>query len=239
MAKDAREPDHGAGDRAARDHGAADRAARDHGAGDRGARDHGAGDRAARDHTAQDHAGPNRSAPDHYAALGVPVDASQSEIAHAFRQQARIWHPDARPDDMEAPARFRAIVDAYRALADPRRRARYDRDGKAGRDPAGQGPPAQPPTRSGRGRPVRVRFVNSAGSAGAAGAAWSTEGSPHISPVDPRQRWDASRHVSPVDPRQPGDRGPRITPPRRGDAFPDDPLRDLIGRLRALLYGRW
>ena len=36
-------------------------------------------------------------------------------------------HPDKRPDDVEAPDRFRDLVAAYEVLADPEKRKAYDK----------------------------------------------------------------------------------------------------------------
>jgi curved DNA-binding protein CbpA len=71
--------------------------------------------------------------PDHephdryYDRLGVGPAASQEEIVHAYRRLAHGAHPDTHPEDPEAPRRFREITEAYEVLADPTRRARYDR----------------------------------------------------------------------------------------------------------------
>jgi|SRR5580692_7728685 curved DNA-binding protein CbpA len=70
--------------------------------------------------------------PDLYQLLGVSREASQEEIAQAWRRQARAEHPDARPADAAAPGRFRALAEAWQVLGDPARRAAYDRA------PAGQ-----------------------------------------------------------------------------------------------------
>jgi curved DNA-binding protein CbpA len=55
------------------------------------------------------------------------VRASREEIALAWRRRARDEHPDARPDDVDAPERFRALAGAWQVLGDPARRAAYDR----------------------------------------------------------------------------------------------------------------
>ena len=62
---------------------------------------------------------------DHYAALGLGSDASLAEIKKAFRQLASLHHPDksAAPD---APARFRAVQQAYEVLSDSAQRQAYD-----------------------------------------------------------------------------------------------------------------
>ena len=65
--------------------------------------------------------------PDLYQLLGVPRGASGGEITRAWRRRAAAEHPDRRPRDAAAPARFRALTEAYQVLGDPARRAAYDR----------------------------------------------------------------------------------------------------------------
>lgn len=69
-----------------------------------------------------------RSSQDHYAVLGVPRDATTSEIRRAYRRLARRYHPDAHPADACAAGRFASASRAYEVLRDPARRARYDRE---------------------------------------------------------------------------------------------------------------
>jgi DnaJ domain len=64
---------------------------------------------------------------DLYQLLGVPRGASREEIAQAWRRRARAEHPDSRPCDTSATARFRVLAGAYEVLGDPARRAAYDR----------------------------------------------------------------------------------------------------------------
>ena len=52
-----------------------------------------------------------------YLLLGVTPQASPTELLRAFRRRARDLHPDVRPDDPEAAARFRELTAAYQALA--------------------------------------------------------------------------------------------------------------------------
>jgi hypothetical protein len=127
--------------------------------------------------------------PDLYQLLGVPQGASGGEITRAWRRRAAAEHPDRRPRDAAAPARFRILAEAYRVLGDPARRAAHDRslggqagvgaavpEGPAAEAPAGRwhgavvqvagrtaGRTAEPPLRPG---PVRVEVPGEAPTAG-------------------------------------------------------------------------
>ncbi len=79
--------------------------------------------------------GSREPARDLYQLLGVARDASRAEIALAWRRRARDEHPDARQGDAGAPARFRALAEAWQVLGDPGRRAAYDRSLNPGQDP--------------------------------------------------------------------------------------------------------
>jgi curved DNA-binding protein CbpA len=125
--------------------------------------------------------------PDPYQLLGVARQATPAEIAQAWRRRARAEHPDARPGDAGAAARFRALAGAYELLSDPARRAAWDQGARApeprpgARRPAAgtavavivlspSGPPSPPaaggaPLRAG---PVRVEPPGSAPARGAA-----------------------------------------------------------------------
>jgi curved DNA-binding protein CbpA len=70
--------------------------------------------------------GNGQPGPDPYRLLGVARQATNAEITQAWRRRARAEHPDARPRDAAAPARFRALAGAYALLSDPGRRAAYD-----------------------------------------------------------------------------------------------------------------
>ena len=84
---------------------------------------------------------------DLYRVLGVGPDASRTEIARAYRREARAAHPDSKPGDPEALARFRAVAEAYAILSDPARRSEYDHQRRPapGSHPAPGSPPADPP----------------------------------------------------------------------------------------------
>jgi curved DNA-binding protein len=68
-------------------------------------------------------------AKDYYQTLGVKKDATEKEIKQAYRKLAKKHHPDANPDNPGAEARFKEINEAYEALSDPEKRARYDQFG--------------------------------------------------------------------------------------------------------------
>jgi curved DNA-binding protein CbpA len=87
--------------------------------------------------------------PDLYQLLGVFRGASGSEITRAWRRRAAAEHPDRRPQDAAAPARFRALLEAYQVLGDPARRAAYDRSlgNQPGPNAAASDGPAAAPAR--------------------------------------------------------------------------------------------
>ncbi|WP_170756521.1 DnaJ C-terminal domain-containing protein [Ruegeria lacuscaerulensis] len=64
---------------------------------------------------------------DPYSALGVTKDASDAEIKKAYRRIAKDCHPDLKPGDAEAEAKFKAAAAAYDLLKDPEKRAQFDR----------------------------------------------------------------------------------------------------------------
>ncbi len=77
---------------------------------------------------------------DYYAILGVPRHASVEEIKKAWRRLAMRYHPDRRPDDLDAERRFREALEAWRVLSNPEERRRYDLLGPLYR------PDGRPPT---------------------------------------------------------------------------------------------
>ncbi|MGV6804979.1 MAG: DnaJ C-terminal domain-containing protein [Ruegeria sp.] len=64
---------------------------------------------------------------DPYSILGVSKSASQDDIKKAYRRIAKDCHPDLKPDDAAAEARFKAAASAYDLLKDPEQRTRFDR----------------------------------------------------------------------------------------------------------------
>ncbi|MCS7176103.1 MAG: J domain-containing protein [Candidatus Kapabacteria bacterium] len=64
---------------------------------------------------------------DYYSILGVQPTASSEEIKKAYRRLALQYHPDRNPGDKAAEERFKEIAEAYEVLADPEKRAKYDR----------------------------------------------------------------------------------------------------------------
>ena len=63
---------------------------------------------------------------DYYKALGVSEQASEAEIKKAYRSLAKEYHPDRRPGDAQAEARFKEISEAYEVLGDAAKKRKYD-----------------------------------------------------------------------------------------------------------------
>ena len=70
-------------------------------------------------------------ASNYYEELGVGRDATDTDLKRAYRQLAMQFHPDKNPGDKAAEERFKQISEAYAVLADPEKRAYYDRFGTA------------------------------------------------------------------------------------------------------------
>jgi molecular chaperone DnaJ len=69
---------------------------------------------------------------DYYEILAVERTAGDGEIKSAYRKLALKYHPDRNPGDKQAEERFKECAEAYAILADPEKRAAYDRFGHAG-----------------------------------------------------------------------------------------------------------
>lgn len=63
--------------------------------------------------------------PDYYQILKVSEEASFEDIRRAFREQAKIWHPDTNTSS-DAKFRFQIINEAWQVLKDTEKRRRYD-----------------------------------------------------------------------------------------------------------------
>ena len=50
---------------------------------------------------------------DFYQTLGVDRNASDKDIAKAYKRLARKFHPDVNPGDAEAESKFKEITEAY------------------------------------------------------------------------------------------------------------------------------
>ena len=58
---------------------------------------------------------------DYHSILGVPRNASQGVIHHAYFQLAKACHPDLHPDDPDAATKFEQIQRAFEKLYKPSR----------------------------------------------------------------------------------------------------------------------
>jgi molecular chaperone DnaJ len=78
---------------------------------------------------------------DYYDVLGVPKNASATEIKKAYRKLAQKHHPDANAGDPKAEERFKEASAAYDVLGDEEKRAAYDRVREMGAGGFGAGFP--------------------------------------------------------------------------------------------------
>jgi hypothetical protein len=62
-----------------------------------------------------------------YDMLGVAPDADDQAIGTAFRNCAKVYHPDIRAGDQAAEEQFKLITAAHALVKSPERRAAYDR----------------------------------------------------------------------------------------------------------------
>jgi DnaJ-class molecular chaperone len=68
-----------------------------------------------------------------YEVLEIPKDASDKDIKDAYRQMAKLWHPDKNKSP-GAEEKFKEINTAYNILIDPNLRQRYDQTGSVDTD---------------------------------------------------------------------------------------------------------
>ncbi|MBF0369674.1 MAG: DnaJ domain-containing protein [Magnetococcales bacterium] len=64
---------------------------------------------------------------DYYDILGIPKNATQKGIQRAFRDLARVHHPDVAKDP-NSEELFKTMVEAYLVLKDPDKRNLLDAD---------------------------------------------------------------------------------------------------------------
>jgi curved DNA-binding protein CbpA len=92
---------------------------------------------------------------DYYFVLGVPPDATETELHAAWRRQLKYWHPD-RGNHPDALEHAKLINLAHDVLTNSAKRAEYDRQRAA----AGWRPSVSSPTYT---RPTRWRTVGHEG----------------------------------------------------------------------------
>ena len=61
-----------------------------------------------------------------YQIIGASASANTQEIKRAYRNKAKIYHPDKNPNNPNAADKFKAINEAYQILSDPIRKSQYD-----------------------------------------------------------------------------------------------------------------
>jgi DnaJ-class molecular chaperone len=66
---------------------------------------------------------------DYYEILGVPRNASETDIKKSYRKLARKYHPDFNPNNKQAEEKFKQTQEAYEVLSDAEKRKKYDQLG--------------------------------------------------------------------------------------------------------------
>lgn len=62
----------------------------------------------------------------YYDVLRVKSDASETEIKHAYKKLAQLYHPDKRENQKFANHKMKQLNEAYATLSDPIKRSEYD-----------------------------------------------------------------------------------------------------------------
>lgn len=65
---------------------------------------------------------------DHYATLGIAEDATPEEIKRAYREKAKLMHPDGHRTPELATRATQQLNAAYGVLSDPAKRRAYDEE---------------------------------------------------------------------------------------------------------------
>jgi len=61
----------------------------------------------------------------YYKVLGIGSDSSSEKIKTAYKELAKIYHPDRNPNSTFAAARFAEITEAYNVLGNLDNRLKY------------------------------------------------------------------------------------------------------------------
>jgi DnaJ-class molecular chaperone len=70
----------------------------------------------------------NAPEPTHYQTLGLGPGCSPAQIRDAYRQLAKLYHPDVNPRSELPSIQIKVLNNAYEILSDPARRSAYDRE---------------------------------------------------------------------------------------------------------------
>lgn len=71
-------------------------------------------------------ANPDWANKDFYKVLGVAKDADRATIKKTYHKLSKQYHPDSRPGDKDAEAKFKEISEAYGVIGNEAKRKEYD-----------------------------------------------------------------------------------------------------------------